>query len=189
MKQSIFNLVIAMGVLTITAIACSPENQTTSKLLEGVHEDLSVRTFNDDIYNCGVKSVSNGYDGSLASENLSDEEHQAVQDAFNQSSNYQLIINKDEENDQFIVDLVININDGIKIHFIQSTNGFNDNSTTHVENIELQNTDGALNNTGSVELIDQELNEESLKLTFSISSNSGCTRNISIESSIAENTL
>ena len=189
MKQLIFNLVIGIGILTITSIACSPQ-QPTNKSLEGVHEDLSVsHTFSDDIYNCGVKSVSNGYDGSSASENLSDEEHQAVQSAFNQSSNYQLIINKDEEKDQFIVDLTININDGIQIHFIQSTNDLTDNSTTNVESIELQNINGTLNNTGSVELVDQELNEQSLKLTFSIESNSGCTRNTSIESSIAEDTL
>ena len=112
MKGSIFNLAITIGVLAITSVACSPKSSTNTKALEGIHEDLSVsHTFADDIYNCGVKSVSNGYDGSSASEPLTDEEHQALQDAFSQSSNYQLTISKDEEMDQFVVDLVIDVND------------------------------------------------------------------------------
>ena len=69
----------------------------------------------------------------------------------------------EEENQSYIIDVAINVADGIRIHLVQSEEDFINNSSTNVESIELQwmGNDGR-----SIELTSQEVKRESILLVF-----------------------
>ena len=167
MKKSIFNFVITIGCLG-ALVACSSESTTDRKALEGVHEDPSVSSTLDDTCT-RVKSVESDGDPNTPDViNLfTDEELQNLQNALNQSSNYKLTVNEDEENNQFVIDVEIKLGNGNNVHIVQSKEDFMNNSSVNVESIELQWLENLTpNGEGTVELTDQEVNGESIKLVF-----------------------
>ena len=170
MKQSIFNLTIAIAALAITSVACNSKEdpQAPKKFVGGVQEDISVQYTLDDT--CArIESIKSDSDPNVPDvvNYVTDEALQAISVQRNDSSNYELTVNEDEENGQFTIDLALNMGAGVNVHIVQSKEDFMNNSSVNVESIELQwLDDGTLNGEGTVELTGQEVNGESIELTF-----------------------
>ena len=161
MKQSIFTIfsfAIAIGCLTMALP------------LKAVQKDISVSYTFDDTCGQRIKSIERYGPNTLnVVSYYSDKELQLIQRAYNQPSNYELAINEDEENNQFVIDVAIKLGDGNNIHIVQSREDFMNNSSVNVESIELQWLgDLTPNDEGSVELVGQEVNEELTKLIFNL---------------------
>ena len=173
MKQSIFNFAIVIGCLG-ALVACNSE-RNADKARQGVQEDLSVAYALD--RTCDrVESIESDGDPTTPDviNHLTDEKLQELQNALNKSSNYELVVDEDEENNQFIIDLAINVAEGNNIHIVQSKEDFMNNSSVNVESIELQWANGTPNGEGTVELTGQKVDEESITLDFNINDDNSC---------------
>ena len=190
MKQSIFSFGILIGCLGVLA-ACSPENTPDNLALRCAQENISVLYTFDDTCGQRIKSIESSDPNKLhVVTYYSDEELQAIQKAYNQSSNYNLTINEDEENSQFTIDLAINLGEGNNIHIVQSKEDFMNNTSVNVETIELQwLKELTLNTEGTVELVGQEVNGGSIKLIFNLTDNlqPNCTDTLTITNDIQPN--
>ena len=155
MKQSIVKLVIMMGFLVLVTVACEfgferARPTYVNYILDSTCDRNNVATY------------------------LSPRESQAIQSYLNQTSSYRLDLYEDDAyiNDDFAELLQLNIDIyvgyGIRINVVQPTEDFRNNSIQAAA-ASLQRMDGTSYNEVEIQLIHQELNDDTLGLRFKIS--------------------
>ena len=172
MKQLMSCLIVATGFLAIVSIANSKSTQTTNRSPE---EPTIIVSYEFTSHTCTLLDPEPGFKAPL----VPNEDLHLRQNMGLGLRIENIII---EEKDESLIEVAVNTENGNSIRIVQSQEDFRNNSSVNVESIELQWLDSPNSERlVKVELVDQEVDEEFIDLTFKATNiSNGCLEFLSI---------